>query len=261
MLPPQHGAWAFLGLPIAVAIPVSPWTPLLILLTVTWVCAYPASYFLLAVVRDRSSRRPDPGQYRRPLIAWWVPTLVGGLALLVARPWLLWVALGYGILFAVNVAFARRRDERALANDAVFIAECTAMVPVTWAVAAGGSTLAPPPLDGVPAHVWVLTVAVALVLAGSTLQVKSLIRERGDARFARASRGFAAVSLLAAGVLAVWWGPPPGLLLLVPFAWLAGRAVLVTDPATRPARIGLIELVGFLLLVGAATLATAWTAP
>ena len=91
-MPPQHGAWAFLALPVAVAVTVSPWTPLLLLVAVAWVCAYPASYFVLALVRDRASRHPDARRFVRPLAIWWVPTLAAGVALLVARPWLVWVA-------------------------------------------------------------------------------------------------------------------------------------------------------------------------
>jgi hypothetical protein len=236
---------------------VSPWTPLLLLLAIAWVCAYPASYFVLAVVRDRSSRQPDAGRFARPLAIWWTPALAAGIPLLILRPWLVWVALGFGALFSVNIAFARRRDERALANDAVFVVECAAMVPVTWAVAAGGGTLTPPPLETVPAHVWVLTVAVALLLSGSTLHVKSLIRERADTRFARASRVLAWSSLLASVGLAAWWGLPGGLLLVAPFGWFALRSLLLADPTSRPARIGMIELVGFVLLVVAAAVATA----
>lgn len=260
-MPPQHGAWAFLALPVAVAVTVSPRTPLLLLVAAAWICAYPASYFVLAVVRDRASRHPDPGRFIRPLAIWWIPTLAAGLPLLIARPWLVWVALGYAALFTVNIAFARRRDERALVNDAVFVAECAAMVPVTWAVAAGGSSLAPPPLASVPAHVWVLTAAVALLLSGSTLHVKSLIRERADPRFARASREFAWACLLLSLGLAAWWGLPSGLLLVAPFAWFALRSVLLADPTSRPARLGMVELVGFVLLVLAAAVATATGGP
>lgn len=185
IVPPQHGAWAFLGLPVATAVTVSPWSPLLVLLAVTWVAAYPASYFLLATTKDAASRHPHPGQYRRPLILWWAVTLGAGPPLLALRPWLVWVGLVYAASFTVNLAFARRRDERALANDLVFIAQCTLMVPVTWAVAVGTRSLTPPSLADAPAHLWVLTVAVALVLIGSTLHVKSLIRERANAGFRR----------------------------------------------------------------------------
>jgi hypothetical protein len=40
-LPPQHGAWAFLGLPLALAAVVTPWNPLLPLLALGWIAAYP----------------------------------------------------------------------------------------------------------------------------------------------------------------------------------------------------------------------------
>jgi hypothetical protein len=257
MVPPQHGAWAFLGLPIAVGVTVSPWSPLLLLLTITWICAYPASYFLLAMARDRSGRHPDPRRYQRPLVMWSVVTAASGLALVAARPWLLWVGLVYAASFLINVAYARRRDERALANDLVFIAQCAAMVIVTWAVAAGSRTLAPPPIADVPPHVWALTTAVAMVLLGSTLHVKSLIRERADPAAGRRSRAFALASLAGSVGLAAWWGLPSGLLLIVPFAWLAARSLAMRGPAPRPGRIGMIELVGFLALVGAAALAQA----
>jgi hypothetical protein len=260
MVPPQHGAWAFLALPVATALTVTPWSPVLLLLALAWFAAYPASYFVLAVARQRTSRRPDAGRFVRPLAVWWAVALAAGLPLLILRPWLVWVALLYAASFSVNIWFAGRHDERALLNDAVFIAQCTAMVPVTWMVAVGGRTWAPPSLSEAPAHLWVLTAAVALLLVGSTLHVKSLIRERADPRYATASRAVALASLAGSVALAAWWSLPSGALLTVPFVWFAGRSLLIRGPsaALRPARIGVIELVGFVLLVGCAAVAQAW---
>ena len=254
-MPPQHGAWAFLGLPVIVALPLTSWTPLLVLLAGAWVTAYPASYFVLAIARDSASRHPDPGRYARPLAAWSVAVAVLGLPLLFAQPWLAWVLGGYLGAFMVNLAFARRRDERSLVNDIVLILECTAMVPVTWLVgfAATGSA---PALDAVPTDVWIAMVAVALLLAGSTLHVKSLIRERNDPRYARASRLVALLSLLVAVGLAWAWGLPAGAVLVLPFAWFLARSMLLANPSMRPGRLGMIELVGFLLLAGAVAAAT-----
>ena len=254
-VPPQHGAWAFLGLPFATALTVSPRSPLLLVLAIAWAAAYPVSYFVLAVVRDRSSRRPDPGRFLRPMLPWSVALVTAGTVVLVLRPWLAWVMLAYAASFLVNVRFARRHDERALLNDAVFIGQCTAMTVVTWAVAVGDRSLTPPSLTAAPAHVWVLTAAVAMLLAGSTLHVKSLIRERADPRFRRLSHGFALASLAASAGLAAWWGLPRGLLLIAPFAWFAGRSLALRGPSPRPSRIGLVELVGFLLLVACAAVA------
>jgi hypothetical protein len=43
------------------------------------------------------------------------------------------------------------------------------------------------------------------------------------------------------------WGLPSGLFLVLPFAWMAGRSFIVNG-SSAPSRIGMIELVGFLLL-------------
>jgi hypothetical protein len=252
LVPPQHGAWAFLGLPLAVGWSVAAWTPLLVPLAVAWVAAYPTSYFVLAVAAERGRRHPRPERFRRPLALWAAPTLLSLAVLVAFRPWLVWVGLAYLAAFAVNLAFATRRQDRALVNDAVFVAECATMVPVTWAVSVGAGGWAPP--QPVPRSVWVLTAAVALVLVGSTLQVKSLIRERSDRRFAQASRIVAAASVPAAAALAVSWGLPSGLWLVLPFGYFAVRAFAIRRPP-RPGAIGVVELGGFVLLAAAAFLA------
>lgn len=248
MVPPQHGAWAFLGLPLGAGVAVSPWTPLLLALAVTWIAAYPVSYFVLALVKDGASRHPNPARFRVPLAAWSVLAVPTSVLLVVMRPWLVWVALAYLATFVVNIVFARRRDDRALLNDTVFFAQCTAMVPVTWAVAVGGRSWTPPSPSTAPTTLWVLTAAVALVLVGSTLHVKSLIRERDNPGFGRMSHLFAILSLVVSFALAYWWGLPEGLFLVLPFAFFAVRSQRMAGTAPKPSRIGIVELVGFLLL-------------
>ena len=132
------------------------------------------------------------------------------------------------------------------------------MVPVTWAVAVGTRSLTPPSLATPPHTCGSSPWPSPLVLIGSTLHVKSLIRERANAGFRRLSRVFAVLSLLASLGLAAWWGlpgrpaPRPALRLASPDGPLAMRG-----PSPRPGRIGVIELVGFLLLVGCAAIAQA----
>jgi len=172
---------------------------------------------------------------------------VPAAVLVVARPWLVVVGLGYVGLFAVNVAFARRNHERDLVNDSVLILEVVALVPLTWLLAE--------PHTALPTQVRLLTVVCALVLVGSTLHVKSLLRERRNAAYARASRAFALASLGATVVIAWMWGLPAGLALVVPFSMLTMRALKRDWSGWRPGRIGLVELACFAAVAAGAALA------
>ena len=180
ILPPQHGAWAFLALPVVLACTVATPTWWTALLTVAWFAAYPASYAGGRLLHDR---RPE--RFRRPFALWVALAAVPAALLLFRFPWLAWVGVPLLVLVAVNVGYARRNDERALANDLALITECALLVPVTWAVSTCAGTV---PLPGtVPAQIAVLTVVCWLVLAGSTLHVKSLIRARRDPRWSAAA--------------------------------------------------------------------------
>jgi len=245
LFPPQHGAWAFLGLPLALGFLVGDpswvWLPL----SWAWIAAYPASYFVLSYVR---ARRPE--RFRRPLAVWMALFLPAGLVAVALRPWLLWVAAVYLASFAVNLAYARRNRERDLANDAVFVAQCAGMVVVTGLVGDDPDTWSPGALlEAVPGRAWLLALVCAVVLLGSTLHVKSLLRERRDPRFARASRIFAVGCLLASPALAAAWGLPAGWLLVPPFAVLAGRALRRDWSGMRPGTIGMVELGGFVVVL------------
>lgn len=248
LVPPQHGAWAFLGLPVVLGAGASGWSWLLVPLAAGWVAAYPMSWAATGLV---SAKRPQ--RFRRPFLVWAALATAPLLVLVVARPWLVWVGLACAALFAVNLRYARAHDERALTNDLVFILECSLMVPVTVAVADGTRTWSLP-TDVLDAEVGVLTAVCALTLVGSTLHVKSLIRERRNPRFLRASRAVAlgCVPVVAAaayplGAEAAW--------LALPFAALALRALLVPERSWRPGRIGMVELAGFVLVAGVAVLA------
>ncbi|MDO9498175.1 MAG: YwiC-like family protein [Nocardioides sp.] len=241
-MPPQHGAWAFVGLPLvlgALATPAS-WTTLLL----TWAAftCYPASYFALSMARARRGAR-----FRRPLLVWTLAASVPAAALVVTRPWLVAVGLGYACLFAVNLAFARRNHERDLVNDAVLIVEVAALVPLTRWLAE--------PVDGVPERVWLLTALCALTLVGSTLHVKSLLRERRNPTYARASHAFAISSLVAVVGLAWVWGLPAGVALVLPFVLLTARALKRDWSGWRPGRIGLVELACFVAVAAGAAAA------
>jgi hypothetical protein len=81
-------------------------------------------------------------------------------------------------------------------------------------------------------------VITALTLVGSTLHVKSLIRERANPAYTHASRIFALAAPIAVYLVPGQWWP------VVPFVLLAARALWWHDPSWRPARIGSVELAG-----------------
>lgn len=247
VVPPQHGAWAFVGLPVVVGWALTGVTPLLAALGVAWVAAFPLSYFALAILRY-----PRPQRFRRPFLLWLAIGAPLAVILLLARPWLIWVGAAYALAFAVNAAFARHHDERSIVNDVVLIAECTAIVPVTWAVAVGGRGLVPPDFAAAPAAVWLLTVAVAAVLIGSTLHVKALIRERANRNYRAAAQIWALACVPLSVALAIGLGLPLGVAITVPFVFFAVRAFVVGRKPLPPGRIGVIELIGFVLLAVAA---------
>ena len=87
--------------------------------------------------------------------------------------------------------------------------------------------------------------------------MKSLIRERRDPRFARASRILAVASVPVAIACAVWWGWPRGAWLVVPFVVLAVRAFVVGRRPTRAGVIGVVELGAFIVVAISAVLASA----
>lgn len=247
VVPDQHGAWGFLLLPVVLGVAAGDWSPAVSVLVLAWVAAYPLTWALSGVLTA-----PRPRRFRRALLIWSVVAVPAAVATAVLRPWLLSVGAAYAGLFLVNLWFARRRRERALVNDLVLVAECTAMVPVVAGVATAGGWSPPVAAMSEPA-VLVLALACVLTLVGSTLHVKSLIRERRNPRYARASRWHAvgSVAVITAVVALTEVGWP----LVLPFLALAARALVVRDPRMRPARIGLVELGCLLLLAGSAFLA------
>ncbi|HET6708165.1 YwiC-like family protein, partial [Amycolatopsis sp.] len=189
-----------------------------------------------------TARRPE--RFRRAALVWTPICVLAGATVLVTHPWLGWVLVVYALLFGVNLHQARVRRERSLANDLVLIAECVLLVPVVAGVVAGEG-FTPPWTAMTTPTVCAAAVVTALTLIGSTLHVKSLIRERANPSYTHASRVFAlAAPVVFYLVCGQWW-------LVLPFVLLAARALWWHDPSWRPARIGLVELAG-LVSVGTA---------
>lgn len=197
-----------------------------------WLAGYLLSYYLLQAVKTRRVRR-----FRAQLLAYGSPTVLLGALVLALRPQLFWFAPAYALLLAVNLAYAWRRRERALVNDLASVLQSCLMVFV-------GATVA-----GVPVgYTGLAFLAVLTYFIGTVLYVKTMIRERDNARYYRAS---VAYHLVALGT-AVWLSAP----LAAVFTLLLARAWALPRYRLTPKQVGLTEIGGSLLLL-AAVVATA----
>jgi hypothetical protein len=232
-LPPQHGAWALLLVPYLAGLLAAgtTWWDLPVL--VAALAGYPLSYFALLAVKTRRLDRVGA-----QVAVFGAVTLAALVPLLAARPALSVYALPYGLLLAGNAWYARRRRERALVNDLFFVVESALLVPVAGTVAG----VAP----GVLGDAFV---AVVLYGVGTVLFVKTMIRERRNPAYRRASVVYHVAALAVAAVLA------PAL--AVPFAALLARAVLLPGRALRPAAVGMVELAGAVLVLAGVAVAYA----
>lgn len=245
-MPGQHGAWAFLVVPLLLGFVIVGWSGPAALFALAWVLAYPASFYLGRAVVIRWRRGSWSRLARRELrdaLPWIVVAAVPSVLLLVLRPWLIWVGVVLAALWGVSVWLTRTGHERGASNDLLLVAQASLAVPLMWGIATDspGLGLGDPAAGGA----WTAAFICLVFFTGSVLHVKSLIREADDRRWALASRVFH-VAALAMGLISPW--------LLLPFGAAAIRAFAVPR-GSRPAVIGAVEIVVSVLVVVGAALA------
>ena len=194
-------------------------------LLIAWLSGYLLSYYALLAVKTRRLAR-----VRRQVLTYAAILVPCALAVLIVRPELLLAAPVFAVLLAVNTAAAWRRTERSVVNDLASVLQSCLMVPL--AAAAAGT----PPVD-----VLRPTAAVLLYFVGTVLYVKTMIRERGDRGYLRASIGFHAAAVPVAAMLS------PAL--AGPFLLFLCRAVWLPRRPMTPRRVGFLEIANCVLLV------------
>ncbi|HYO86093.1 MAG TPA: YwiC-like family protein [Dermatophilaceae bacterium] len=243
-MPNQHGAWAMLAVPFLTGVvrggPI--WAHLLLL--VCWLVGYFAFFAAGQWLRSRRSTR-----LRTPVLVYGLATLAFGAPLVAMRPDLLVWGAVYLPLAAISLGFSARRDDRALLNDAATIIAACLMTPVAYQLGQGSV----PWSDSLDWHrVWWATVALLCYFFGTSLYVKTVIRERTNAAYHRASVGYhAAVVLFWA--IAGWWGAPirapVWCTLLGFFAVMTIRAAVMAGRRVKPMSVGLGELAASTVLL------------
>lgn len=224
-IPNQHGAWAMLVLPFLFGVAASRGQLIHIPLFVCWLLIYLFSFPLLQGVKTRKFKR-----YAQPLKLYGILLLPLIIYLVAAEPVLLWFVLPLVPLFAVNLYYARTKNERALLNDiSAIVAFCLIIYPVFY-VGQGGSWQTVPEL-------FVLAV---LYFTGTALYVKTVIRERNNIRFYYGSVLYHL--LVAAAGLFLF----PSL--LVPLLILLLRAAILPKTGITAKRTGIIEI-GFSVML------------
>ncbi|WP_245237868.1 YwiC-like family protein [Paenibacillus etheri] len=224
-IPNQHGAWAMLVLPFLFGVAASSWQPIHIPLFICWLLIYLFSFPLLQGVKTGKFER-----YEKPLKVYGILLLPIIVHLVITEPALLWFVLPLVPLFAVNLYYAKAKNERALLNDiSAILAFCLIIYPVFY-VGQGESWRT-------AAELFLLAV---LYFVGTALYVKTIIRERKNIHFYYGSVLYHL--LVAAAGLFLF----PSL--IVPLLILLLRAAILPRTAITAKRTGLIEI-GFSLML------------
>lgn len=218
-IPNQHGAWAMLILPFLFGIAASQGQFIHIPLFVCWLLIYLFSFPLLQGVKTRKFKR-----YEKPLKLYGILLLPFISYLLIAEPALLRFVLPLVPLFAVNLYYAKTKNERALINDiSAILAFCLIIYPVFY-VGHGES--------------WrtanELFLLAVLYFTGTAFYVKTVIRERKNIHF---YYGSVLYHLLVA-IIGLFVFPS----LLVPLILLLLRAAILPRTGITAKRTGILEI-------------------
>lgn len=142
-------------------------------------------------------------------------------------------APAYALLLALNTAYAWRRRERALVNDLSSVVQSCLMVFVAATVADAGIGQVVP-----------VFTATLLYFTGTVLYVKTMIRERGNASYRRASVVYHVLALGAVAFISI--------LIAAVFVLLLVRAAVLPRYRLTPKHVGIVEIVASMLVLSTA---------
>ena len=230
-LPNQHGAWAMLITPVLVGALLADVRVVHFVLLIAWLGAYCANFFVMLSFKTHRWHR-----YRAQLAAYGAVAGIGGVLVLLDRPSLLLLSMVAVPVFLINLYFVRTRNERAWLNDVSGILLAGVVGFAAFRLGYSGSDATVVREAGQ---------AIAIVCAyfvGTVFYVKTIIRERGSARWLQMSIAFHVVFAATLLLLQSWFVAAVALLALV-------RAALVPSRGWTPKQVGLLEVL-FTVLFG-----------
>jgi len=238
--PPQHGAWAFLIVPTVMALFLGAGNWLGWVFLLTWIGAYPFTYFASRAIVARSRRGSWTSRATRELrnaMEWSFIAVVGSAILITHRPWIVFSGAVIILMWGLSTYLSWAGHERGISNDILLIALASAAPVLMYQVANDEKSF-----SDVPHAIWIASLLSLLYFFGSVLHVKALIREAKNPLWHWGSVLFHAlvVAGLASSSQPAW--------LVLPFA-LGLIRTTVMKPGLRPGRIGIIEGVVALVLV------------
>ncbi len=230
-VPHQHGAWAMLAGPLLVGVLAGGAAWVHLPLALLWFTGYFA--FFATGLWLKSGRRD---RFRPPVLVYAAACVPLAVAVLALQPALVRWAPAFAPFLLVGLVEAARRRDRSLLSGVATTLAASLMTLVAYDAGPGEDW----------ARAWLLTAVVAGYHLGVLVHVKSLIRERRNPAYARASIGMHA-ALTVAAALVGWPLVAVGLL-------LTARSALAHARPLSPLQVGLAEL-GFNVLVVVVALA------
>lgn len=215
----QHGAWVMALLPFLYAMSLAPFQWQSVFLLAGWIALYLATYPFLNLFKGRNLPL-----YTRWTVIYLTACVLLLLPALVVNWQILYVALAILPFVLVNIYYTKQKNERALCND-------LAAIVIFAIVGMGAYYFTARRID----HAfWLVGLYPSLFFIGTTLYVKSVLRERKNPRYLYASIIYhaAIVSFFAMGQQ---W------LLSLAFLPSLVRAIIVPRYRLSVKQVGLLE--------------------
>jgi hypothetical protein len=203
-------------------------------LTAFWFAGYFAFYAASLWLKARRRSRWFP-----PVRAYGLLSLALGALVVLVEPGLVRWAPLFLLPLAIGLYAAAHRQDRALVAGLATTAGSALMTVVAYD-AGPGSDLS---------RAWLLALVQFLYFAGTVFYVKTVIRERDNPTFRWLSAGYHAAALVTlVGVTALVEHDGAAWPLLVVFALLLVRAIVVPPYRPTPRRVGIGEIVATVLV-------------